>query len=65
MTLSNNKTKELWQSFMPRRKEIQNNIGTELNSIQVYDGLYFKKIESNLEFEKWATIEGADFKSTP
>ena len=34
MSLANNKTRELWQSFMPRRKEIQNNIGTDLYSMQ-------------------------------
>lgn len=37
MTLADNKTFELWKSFMPRRKEIKNNLTTELVSRQVYD----------------------------
>jgi len=37
MSLTENKTSELWQSFMPKRKEIQNGIGTSIFSIQVYD----------------------------
>jgi len=44
MSLSVNKTGELWKSFMPERKEIQNNIGTELYSLQVYDRNYFNPI---------------------
>jgi AraC family transcriptional regulator len=33
MSLSNNKTGELWQSFMPRRKEIQNNLTNDMISM--------------------------------
>lgn len=65
MSLANNKTKELWQSFMPRRKEIQNSIGTDLYSMQVYDSLYFTTFDSNNRFEKWATIEVKDFHTIP
>jgi AraC family transcriptional regulator len=61
MSLANNKTKELWQSFMPRRKEIQNNIGTDLYSMQVYTPLHFNTFDPNNLFEKWATIEVTDF----
>ena len=56
MSFSNNKTGELWKSFMPRRKEIQNNYGTELYSIQIYAPLFFNNFNPNTEFEKWATI---------
>ena len=65
MTLSDNKTGQLWRSFMPRRREIQNNIGTELYSMQVYDSLYFNNFNPNTEFEKWAAIEVADFNAIP
>jgi AraC family transcriptional regulator len=41
MSFTKNKTYELWRNFMPRRKEIQNNIGTELYSIEVYAPFYF------------------------
>jgi len=30
MSFSEDKTRELWQSFMPRRKDIENSIGTDL-----------------------------------
>lgn len=65
MSLANNKTKELWQSFMPRRKEIQNNIGTDLYSMQVYDPFYFNTFDPNNLFEKWATIEVTNFDTIP
>ena len=65
MSLSNNKTRELWQNFMPRRKEIQNNIGTDLYSLQVYDLFYFNNFNPNTEFEKWAAIEVTDFEAMP
>jgi AraC family transcriptional regulator len=61
MSLANNKTQDLWQSFMPRRKEIQNSIGTDLYSMQVYDPLHFTTFNPNNLFEKWATIEVTDF----
>ena len=65
MSFSDNKTGELWKSFTPRRKEIQNNIGTELYSMQVYPPLFFDNFNPNIEFEKWATIEVRDFNTVP
>lgn len=63
MSLSGNKTKELWQSFMPERKDIKNVVGTELYSLQIYDLTYFEKFNPEKEFEKWAAVEVADFNS--
>ncbi|TRX02715.1 GyrI-like domain-containing protein [Flavobacterium gawalongense] len=65
MSLANNKTRELWQRFMPRRKEIQNNIGFDLYSMQVYDALYFDNFNPNATFEKWAAIEVSHFNTVP
>ena len=65
MSFSNNKTGELWRSFMPRRKEIQNNIGAELYSIQIYAPLFFNNFNPNTAFEKWATIEVTNFDTVP
>lgn len=65
LSLSNNTTGELWRSFMPRRKEILNNIGTELYSMQVYGPLHFENFNPNAEFEKWAAIEVTDFAAVP
>ncbi len=65
MSLSDNKTQLLWQSFMPRRKEIQNPIRTLLYSMQVYDPSYFVNFNPETEFEKWASIEVTDFDTVP
>jgi AraC family transcriptional regulator len=65
MSFSENKTFELWRSFMSRRKEIKNNIGTELYSIEVYAPLYFNNFNPNAEFEKWAAIEVTDLETIP
>ena len=62
MSLANNKTATLWQSFMPRRKEITNIKSTDLFSLQVY-----KEPISNInqEFEKWALVEVSNFDIVP
>lgn len=65
MSIANNKTYELWHSFMPRRKEIVNIIGTDLYSIKVYESTYFNNFNPNNEFEKWAAIEVEDFNTVP
>ncbi|MBK7667160.1 MAG: GyrI-like domain-containing protein [Sphingobacteriaceae bacterium] len=65
MSLANNKTSELWKSFMPRRNEIKNVIGTDLFSIQTYSPDYFKVFNPNNEFEKWALLEVSDTTPLP
>jgi AraC family transcriptional regulator len=64
-TFANNKTVEMWKSFMPRRKEIKNNIDTDLYSMQIYPPLFYENFNPNKEFEKWATIEVTDFNTVP
>ena len=65
MSFSDNKTRELWHTFMPRRREIKNYIGLELYSIEVYEPLYFNNFNPGREFEKWAAIEVTDFANVP
>jgi AraC family transcriptional regulator len=65
MSFSNNKTFELWRTFMPRRNEILNSIGADLYSVQIYPSLFFRNFSSNKEFEKWAAIEVTDFNKIP
>jgi AraC family transcriptional regulator len=66
MSLVNNKTFELWNNFMKRRKEIENNLSADLISMQVYDASYsFQFFNPTATFEKWATTEVADFNSIP
>ncbi len=65
MSLSDNKTHELWRSFMKERKEINSRCGSVLYSMQVYDRSYFSNFKPEAEFEKWAAIEVAGFESIP
>lgn len=65
MSFSNNKTFELWRSFMPMRKEIQNQIGTKLYSIEVYPPCFFDDFNPGAEFEKWAALEVTEVQSVP
>ncbi len=62
MSLTNNKTGELWGSFAPKIKDIKNKCTTDKISMQVYDASYHTNFNPNKEFEKWATVEVADFK---
>lgn len=66
MTFADNQTFKLWQSFMPRRKEIKNNLTTELFSMQIYPQS-FDFTFSNLKegFQKWAAVEVSDFDAVP
>ena len=58
MTFANNQTFKLWQSFMPKRKEITNNLTSDLFSIQTYPSSFdFTFSDPHTEFEKWAAIE--------
>ncbi len=65
MSFSENKTGDLWRSFMPGRKEIQNTIGSELYSLEVYPPNYFNNFDPNIPFEKWAAIEVTSFDAIP
>jgi AraC family transcriptional regulator len=66
MSYANNHTAKLWRSFMPGRKEIINNLTTELISLQVYPPSFdFTFADLNTEFDKWAAIEVSDFNAVP
>jgi AraC family transcriptional regulator len=65
MTLADDKTGELWRTFMPRRKEIQNNLTHEFISMQLYSPTYFKDFDPGNHFEKWAAIEVQDLSLVP
>lgn len=66
MSVFANKTGELWQGFMRRRKEIQNNLNSDFISMQVNDSSFdFMNFDIKAEFDKWATVEVSDFNSIP
>ena len=65
MSLTNNKTGQLWGQFGPRIKEIQNRITEDKISMQIYDSSYYTNFSREKEFEKWATVEVENFDSIP
>lgn len=65
MSLTNNKTVQLWRQFGPRIKEIQNRVNEDKISMQIYNSSYFVSFNPENEFEKWATVEVKDFNSIP
>lgn len=65
MSFADNKTFELWREFMPLRKGIANNIGSQLYSIEVYPEDFFEDFDPQKEFENWSAIEVADYENVP
>ena len=63
MSLANNRTGLLWQTFMPKRREILNSISNDLISMQVYKPKHFEDFKPTNEFEKWATVEVTNFET--
>jgi len=50
---------------MPRRKEIVNNLTSDLVSLQVYEPGHFEDFNPGREFEKWALVEVSDVTNVP
>ncbi|WP_438972320.1 GyrI-like domain-containing protein [Polaribacter sp.] len=65
MSLTNNKTGQLWGQFGPRIKEIQNRVTEDKISMQIYNSSYYANFSPDNEFEKWATVEVENFNSIP
>ncbi|MCG2612219.1 GyrI-like domain-containing protein [Flavobacterium sp. SM15] len=65
MSFANNKTAELWRSFMPERKQILNTLTNQLYSLQDYPFNFFSEFSPETVFEKWAAIEVTDFENLP
>ena len=62
-SFAENKTAQLWQRFMPRRKEIANSLSSDLISMQIYPSNF--DFNPNTLFEKWAAVEVTDFSTVP
>ncbi|MBI1308071.1 MAG: GyrI-like domain-containing protein [Bacteroidetes bacterium] len=56
MSLSENRTPELWRKFMGKKSEIKNVESTETISMSVYPQGYFNAFNPNMKFDKWAAI---------
>ncbi len=57
MSLAQNRTQELWASFMALRKTYPEAANALLYSIQMYDDHYFSPFSPSKTFEKWAAFE--------
>lgn len=63
MSLSDNKTGELWRAFMPRRSEINNRLTSEFISMQKYPDNW--NFSPDSLFVKWAAVEVSSFSDVP
>lgn len=63
MALHANTTPELFRSFMPLRKAIPHQVGTEVICMQVYDD--FKSFTPDTLFDKWAAVEVSEWDAIP
>lgn len=63
MSFADNKTGLLWHGFMPKRREIKNNLTADLISLQIYPAGF--DFGPNTQFEKWAAVEVSDFINIP
>ena len=61
MSISQDRTAELWSSFGPSIKSITNKLGTDKISMQIYSPSFFNAYNPKMEFEKWATVEVENF----
>ena len=65
-TLSEGKTRELWQEFGPRQKEINHRMGSETYSVEIYEpDLQMTNFTPNTPFEKWAAVQVSVFEDVP
>lgn len=65
-SVSENKTKELWQSFGPLQKEIKNRVGQKTYSVEIYEpGFEMNNFTPTTRFEKWAAVEVSGFEYKP
>ena len=57
MSLAENRTRELWQQFMPNQQKIGNRVNKDFYSVQVFDPVYFQSFDPHKTFTKWAAVE--------
>lgn len=65
MSLAEDRTRGLWQRFMPCLNEVGNRIGRGYISMQLYDRPPDQGFGPETPFEKWAAVEVADLEAVP
>lgn len=63
---ADNNTFELWQSFSPRKKEINHTINNDSYAVEIYPTtVFFQNFDPSKEFEKWAAIAVSKIEEIP
>ena len=58
ISIAENHTVLLWKKFMPRKREITNQLSEALYSVQVYPPAFnFVRPDVNMPFAKWVAVE--------
>lgn len=66
MSVIGNRTRELWQEFMPLTRKIPTRQGGDLYSVEIYPGLdYFKAFDPKRPFVKWAAVPVQSWQDMP
>lgn len=66
MSFLNNRTAELWRSFMPERKNITYAVDNNLYSVQIFSSVFnYTDIDPATEFVKWAAVEVSNESEIP
>ena len=65
MSLSEDRTVELWKEFGPRIKELNNRVSNDRISLQIYPPEYHQKFHTSNKFVKWAAVEVVGFENIP
>jgi AraC family transcriptional regulator len=65
MSFTEIKTFQLWNSFMPRKKEILHPTGTAVWSLEIFPKNYFDHFDPSTIYDKWAAIEVNEFFQVP
>ncbi len=64
MSVVDNKTSDLWRSFLPHQKTINNRVSNDLISMSVYCEPV-KLTDLGQIFDKWAAVEVSDYEAIP
>ncbi len=65
-SFAHNNTFELWQSFSPRKKEIENAINKDNYAVEIYPTTtFFQSFNPTLQFERWAAIAVSKIEEIP
>lgn len=65
MSFARDKTKELWQQFMPGRNLIREVKGNDFYSVEIYPTGFFEQFDRNRCFQKWAAVEVNELSQLP